>query len=322
MTCELLVNCIMLIAVVHGLRLLGRRLGPRACGLALGLPSSTALLLVLCGHERGTVCAIEMADADLLGLVAAVAMPVAYAQVVRWGWGLPSALAAAVVAYVAVASALGYLDPGRSVERQSASFLAILAASYAVSRIRMPVDGSLHATLSRRWMAIVRTIIPMFYVMIVGIVSSVASPRLTGLVSMFPSMSIVLLVVTHLEEGPAPACRIARALPSANLSTVAFFAAFRLGSPALGLACGTVLGYLAALINLAAIELVPRSISVRRLVSCLIRRVEPWLTPTTPMSRPFGHGSRTLIRPTPRHVDRIRPPHRRHFAPRVEILPC
>ena len=53
MMCELIVKCITLIAVIHGLRFLGRRIGPRASGLILGLPSSTAILLVLCGRERG-----------------------------------------------------------------------------------------------------------------------------------------------------------------------------------------------------------------------------------------------------------------------------
>ena len=68
-------------------------------------------------------------------------------------------------------------------------------------------------------------------------------------------MSTVLLTVTHLEEGPAEASRIARALPSANLSTAAFLAACRFGCPILGPGWAMLLGYAAALTNLAAIEL-------------------------------------------------------------------
>ena len=98
MICELIVKCVTLIAVIHGLRILGRRIGPRASGLILGLPSSTAILLVLCGRERGSAVAVEMADASLLGLIAAVSLPMAYAQAVRRGWGLPAALTAAIAA--------------------------------------------------------------------------------------------------------------------------------------------------------------------------------------------------------------------------------
>ena len=112
---ELIVKCVMLIALIHGLRILARRIGPRASGLILGLPSSTAVLLVLCGREKGSAEAIEMADASLLGLIAAVSLPLAYAHAVRRGWGLPAALAAAVAAYVVVAIGLGYLHPGESV---------------------------------------------------------------------------------------------------------------------------------------------------------------------------------------------------------------
>src|SRR3954447_6979397 len=101
MICELVLKCATLVAVIQGLRLLGRRIGPRASGLILGLPSSTAILLVLCGREKGMIPAIEMADASLLGLIAAVSLPLAFAQAVRRGWKLPGALAAAVGAYIA-----------------------------------------------------------------------------------------------------------------------------------------------------------------------------------------------------------------------------
>ena len=84
-------KCIVLIAVIHGLRAVGRRIGPRASGLILGLPSSTAIVLLLCGRARGCLVAAEMAESSLLGLVAAVSLPLAYAEAVRQRWRLPAA---------------------------------------------------------------------------------------------------------------------------------------------------------------------------------------------------------------------------------------
>src|SRR5438552_529827 len=112
----LLVKCIILIAIIHGLRSLGRRIGPRASGLILGLPSSTAVLLLLGGWEKGCAGATEMAEASLRGLVAAVALPVAYVQAVRLGWRLAGALTSAVACYLIVATGLGYLHPVGAVE--------------------------------------------------------------------------------------------------------------------------------------------------------------------------------------------------------------
>jgi hypothetical protein len=322
MICELVVKCVTLIVVIHGLRSLGRRLGPGACGLLLGLPSSTAILLVLCGRDRGSAGAIEMADASLLGLVAAVSLPIAYVQAVRRGWGLTVALAAAIAAYVGVASGLGYLDPGDSQIRMLVSFGSILAASYLAARIGVPVEAPRRSTPSGRWVNLLRTLIPVVYVAIVGIASGIAGPRWAGLVSTFPSMSTVVVAVTHLEAGAVEASRIARALPPANLSTAAFLAAFRFACPVLGLEWGTLCGYAAALVNLAAIELILRS----------IRTHSPRYSPTWRSHRPTGHGMRpsqfllsifrAQDRPASRSLGRIRAAHRRHFSPFVEILPC
>ena len=183
-----------------------------------------------------------MADASLLGLIAAVSLPLAYAQAVRRGWGLPAALAGAIAAYVAIASAAG-LPPSRRIRpaRLGVSFGSILVASYLASRIGGPADAGPQRRRRDAGSALVRTVIPVVYVAIVGIVTSSAGPRWAGLVSTFPSMSAVVVAVTHLEAGAVEASRIARALPPANLSTAAFLAAFRFGCPVLGLGLGDAL---------------------------------------------------------------------------------
>ena len=323
MMCELIVKCITLVAVIHGLRILGRRIGPRASGMILGLPSSTAILLVLCGRERGWSVAVEMAEASLLGLVAAVSMPVAFAQAVRRGWRLPAALSAAIAAYVAVAWCLGLLHPGAPIARLVLSCASILFASWLASRIGVPSATDGRRSPSGRWAALMRTMIPMSYLVLAAILGSMASPRWAGLVSTFPSISMVVLAVTHLEEGPASASRIARALPPANLSTAAFLAAFRFGCPLLGLAGGAVCGFGAALINLAAMELVTRP-------------APPARSPEAPHPAPTRGGGH------PRCTSRLfqdhfhahnrsgrapisagsGPARRRHFAPDLEMLPC
>ena len=99
-----------------------------------------------------------------------------------------------------------------------------------------------------------RTAIPAIYGLVLGVVQRMAGPSWAGLVSTFPSMSLVVLAVTHLEAGPAEASRIAKVLPSGNTSTLAFLAAFRLISPAIGLGGGTFAGYAAALFALLIIE--------------------------------------------------------------------
>lgn len=207
--CELLVKCVALIIVIHGLRAVCRRIGPRASGLILGLPSSTGIILFLCGRERGWTGAAEMAEASLLGLVAAVSLPLAYVQAVQQGWPLPGAIVASISAYFIVASGLGTLHPGGPLECLGIALGAILLTSILAARIDLPSYSTRRFTRSSRWSSLVRTTVPALYVVVVGVASGAASPRWAGLVSTFPSMSTVLLIVTHLEEGPAEASRIA-----------------------------------------------------------------------------------------------------------------
>ncbi len=292
-------------------------------GCLLGLPSSTAILLVLCGRERGSAGAIEMADASLLGLIAAVSLPIAYAHAVRRGWGLAAALGAAVAAYIGVAYALGFARPRR--------FAAPDGRLVRVDRDRVvPGVADRGAGRGRRGGRSRRiagspccgTLIPVAYVAIVGIVSGLAGPRWAGLVSTFPSMSTVVLAVTHLEAGAVEASRIARALPPANLSTAAFLTAFRFGCPVLGVGWATLCGYAAALINLAAVELIPR----------LIRLPSPWFSPAWRPHRADARWMRPSSRPPillrsprtgrPRGPSAGCGPPSPAFLPFVEILPC
>jgi hypothetical protein len=322
MICELVVKCATLVAVIHGLRLVARRAGPRASGLILGLPSSTAVLVVLCGREEGTAPAVEMADAGLIGLIAAVALPLAYAKAVRWGWSLPAALAAAIAAYAVVAFGLGQVRTAVLAERLAVSYGSIMAASFLASRIGLPAAISPRASPSGSWIALVRTIIPLSYVIVAGVATGVVGPRWAGLLSTFPSMSTVVLAVTHLEEGAASASLIARALPPANLSTAAFLAAFHLGCPTLGLVWGASCAYLAAVLNLAAIAWIPRSNRMPRWFAWPGGDPAPTVRRVLPSWRTLRPGLHVHVRPAPRHPGRFRPPHRRHFAPRLEILPC
>ena len=316
----LLVKCVVMIAVIHGLRRLSQRIGPRASGLILGLPSSTAILLILCGWENGAAGATRMAEASLLGLVGAVVLPLGYAQAVCRGWHLAGALTCAVTGYLVAVSGLGFLQPVGAMPCLAISLGAIALASHLTGRIGIPRASHARVLRSESWTVVFRTAIPTAYVTVVGIAASAASPSWAGLVSMFPSMSLVLLAVTHLEEGPSEASQIARTLPPANLSTAIFLAAFRFGCPALGLGWATLCGYIAALTNLAAIELVAQHVVPRG----LLRHRIGWFASPTRGQRPWLNraGMRRDARSTPRSFGRMGPAPRRHFAPRLEILPC
>jgi hypothetical protein len=323
--CGLLVKCAALIVMIHGFRLLGRLAGPRWSALALGLPSTTTVVLIVCGCERGSAAATEMAESSLLGLAAAVALPLTYAQVVRLGWRLPAALAAAVAGYVVVAFTMGSLPAAGMLPRLGIALFAILSASYWAGRLPIPETNRAGASLSAFQTMVVRTSIPATYVLVLGVVERLAGPGWAGLVSTFPSMSLVVLAVTHLEAGPAEASRIAKALPIGNFSTLAFLTAFHLASTQIGLAGGTITGYSAAVAALFVIERNDRILGLVRLGATHAReiwraQVVPW-NPALKVQCHLAVFAAAAHPPrAPRYLVHRRPRHRGRFAPRVETL--
>ena len=107
--CGLIVKCGVLTVLIQIFRGWGGVPDLRFSGLALGLPSTTAVVLIFCGCEHGSVAATEMAESSLLGLVAAVSLPLAFSRSVRLGWPLWRAIGASVGGYMLVAATLGCL---------------------------------------------------------------------------------------------------------------------------------------------------------------------------------------------------------------------
>ena len=253
-----LVQIVVLVAMAHGFRALGKRVGPSWGGLLLGLPSTTALVLVGCGVERGLDEATVTAEACLAGLVAAAVLPLIYARAAGAGFGMMAAAVAAVLGYLAVASGLWWIpDPGPS-GRVVVAAVGLLAACRMARRpLELPprsrsgpglVAGQ---PLPRAWGMASRTLVPAVYVVVIRLLRVVAGSSGSGRFITFPGTSLAVLILTHLEAGPATACRTAAAMPVGGLGMFAFLTTFRFACPSVGLAWGTALGFALALATLA-----------------------------------------------------------------------
>ena len=248
---------VVLVVLTHGFRVLGQWSGPRRGGILLGLPSTTAIVLCGTGLERGLDESLRMAQAGLLGLVAAVTLPVVYALAAATRWGLPLAPCAAVVGYLAVATAMGLLPAVGPLGSAGASVLGVAAAVCLTGLIGDAAPSRGAAGRGRRsgWGTLVlRSLIPVACVLCVSGARSVAGPDKAGLLLPFPATSLSVLVATHLESGPGHACLMARAMPIGAFSTVAFLLAYRSLTQSLGPLGGMAFGYIAAACTLLAIE--------------------------------------------------------------------
>jgi len=262
--CGLLLKCAGLIVMIHIFRALGRMAGPRFSGLALGLPSTTAIVLIFCGCEHGSLAATEMADSSLLGLAATVALPLGFIGSVRRGWPLWRAISASVGGYVVVAGGMCCLPTTGVLPKVCITATALVSAAIWVASRPAPArDGSTaRLPLSQYRRLLIRIATPTIYVFMIAISERLAGPSWAGLVSTFPSLSLVVLIVTQLEAGPAETRRIAEVLPFGNTSTLAFLAVFRLVCADAGVGWGAVAGYGAAVATIVMIEGISNSLEL------------------------------------------------------------
>jgi hypothetical protein len=317
----LFVQIAILIAMTHGLRALGHAAGPRRCGLILGLPSSTALMLIYCGREYGVGEAMAAAESSLLGLVAAAILPLAYARAIRVAPRPLLAPASAIAEYVAVTAVFRLLPGAGVTARVGLSIAGVLVACYFARRVQIAGGGPRPGTGPWPRHLALGTMVPVILIVTVRIVRSVGGATWAGLFTTFPAMSLAVLVATHLEAGPAAACRMARAMPPGNLVTLVYLAAFRLTAHRIGLGWGTACAYAIALVALLVLEGLDR----------------PSATDPDPDARTTSRLGATSTRaasspavaqaiPAPRSgcpgpIDRRRRRCGRRFAPRIEVIP-
>jgi hypothetical protein len=328
--CGLIAKCAVLIVLIHIFRAIGRCAGPRFSGLALGLPSTTAVVLIFCGCEHGSGAATAMAESSLLGLVAAVSLPLAFSRSVRQGWPLWRVVAASVGGYMLVAATLACLPAIGALAKVFVAAAALFGAARWVGRSQRPEtpDRCVRVQLSRFQTMFLRTATPVLYVVLLGMFERLAGPGWAGLFSTFPSLSLMVLVVTYLEAGPAESSRVAQVLPCGNSSTLAFLAMFRLVCFDAGVGWATLAGYGAAVAALLVIQRCARLVELVREGAAFIHpagalgrnmlrsaaEAPPWLRGLH-VRLPGAH-----VPVAPRNHVRPRLVHRRDFAPLVETL--
>lgn len=323
-----LVQMVLLVSITHGFRSLGAWVSPRRSGLLMGLPSTTALVLVSCGLERGLDEASLAAEGCLLGLAAAVVLPLAYAKGASAGWRPLAATAAALASYVTVAAVLWWLPKPAAAECVAVAAAGVAAACQLGRRIR-PRRASGRGRgreLSAVGKVACRTAVPAGYFLMVRALRALAGAGFASRFITFPGGSLSVLVTTHIEAGAETACRMAAGMPAGGLVMLAFLTAFRSGCPTLGLAAGTVLGFAAALVTLGVVgalsdrdqpadakEALPAPPRRPRYHPAHVGGGRPVRARSGSSSRRYSSRSGAIARRAPR-------PPRSRFAPRVETL--
>lgn len=211
--------------IVGAVTLIGRRWGPRAAGLIVGLPLTTGPISVFLATEQGPRFAARAAGGAVNGLVATGCFCAVFAVNARtrtWATALTTATAALLAATLALRGlALPWLS-------SSVVALMILAALWlgvtrATRAAELPVERRGIAGARPSWDLPVRTLLSTAMVASITALAGTLGSEWSGLLSALPVFATILGVFTFQQDGRKPAIALMRASIVGCVSGVLFF---------------------------------------------------------------------------------------------------
>ena len=223
----------------------GRRWGPTAGGLLVGLPLTSGPVLLILALQSGTTFAADTARGIIFGTISVAFFCLTYGwAALRWRW--PGALLASWVVFL-VATALLQLV---ILPLTLAFALCVAVAALALALFpRIPAKESV-ALPPPLWDIPARMAVATVFVLLLTGAAPQLGPHLTGLLAPFPIFGTVLAVFTHAQAGTAAALRLLRGLLFGLFS----FASFFIVAGTLITSAGIVSAFVAAIIATVIVQ--------------------------------------------------------------------
>jgi hypothetical protein len=218
----------------------GRRWGPGVSGWLTGLPLLAGPVSVFVCIEQGLAFAGHAAGSTLLGMWASCAFCLAYHALANQGW-----IAAALASIVAFAAATAVLNTV-TLPPWLGLVGVIVGAQLCLRVIPAPATAGL-AAKPPAWDMPARLAIAAGFVLVQTGIAGWLGPQLSGLLTPFPIVVILLTAFAHHQLGQAGATRVLRGFLVGMYAFAAFFFVVAIGMERIGAAASYLLGLLACL---------------------------------------------------------------------------
>jgi hypothetical protein len=203
--------------LIGGVSLAGRRWGPAVSGWLVGLPLTSAPVLLFLALEHGATAAVQGTQGVLMGGIAVTAFCLAYSRAAEhWPWW--GALTAALAAYLLAAAVLGRLVV------PIPAACALVAAALALALWLLPPLGPRPvAVIPPRWDLPLRMALATGIILVLTSVVPLFGAHIVGLLSSFPAMVTILGTFAQRQQGPAAAAAIMRGVVLGLFGFAAFY---------------------------------------------------------------------------------------------------
>jgi len=218
----------------------GRRWGPGVSGWLTGLPLLAGPVSIFVCIEQGSTFAGHAAGSTLLGMWSSCAFCLVYHALARHGW--IGASFASVVAFAAATALLNgvTLPPGLAlvgVLVGAQLCLRVIPARVAGGTVAAPPSWDMPARLA----------IAAGFVLLQTGLAGWLGPQLSGLVTPFPIVVILLTAFAHQQQGQTGATRVLRGFLVGMYAFAAFFFVVAVGMERIGAVASYLLGLVACL---------------------------------------------------------------------------
>jgi hypothetical protein len=199
----LLAKLILTPSIMYVLSVAGRRWGPGVSGWLTGLPLLAGPISIFICIEQGTSFAAHAAGSTLLGMWSSCAFCLGYDAMAPRGW--PAASAAACLAFLAATVLLRELSIPAS-----AGLAGVFVGAWLCLKALAAPASRPAASMPPAWDMPARLSIAAAYVLVQTGIAGWLGPQLSGLITPFPIVVILLTAFAHHQLGRERASRVLR----------------------------------------------------------------------------------------------------------------
>ncbi len=239
---------------VLGLSFVAEKISARLAGLLAGYPIGTAIILHFYGLEYGAGFAADAAVFNLCGLLASQCLAYVYCRAAARRMSLAATSLLALGGYLLPALVLSQARPTRL------TALAVAVAATALFCLLLRGRTGRPAAVLCAWspgLVAGRLLFTAALVLAVTGIADRVGPAWAGLFSAFPVALYPLVFLLHREHGPEIVQDLLARFPFGLWSVIAYSLVVSRAYPVAGVAWGTLLGFAAATIVLAAMGMKP-----------------------------------------------------------------
>ncbi|AHH94814.1 hypothetical protein [Kutzneria albida] len=196
----------------------------------VGLPLTSAPLLLALTLDEGPEFAVRTATATLGGQLCVAAFCLGYARTgARHGWPLALGVACCCFAITALALHL--------VELPLVLLVALVPLGLSTALLAWPlVPADETLPTGPAWELVARVLVAVSFLLLITESAALLGSRVAGLIAPFPVFVSLLTICTHRGVGPSAALGVLRAAVTSAFSGAVFFLTVLLALPALGTA--------------------------------------------------------------------------------------